>query len=109
MRKLFLIFCLLICRLSMYAYGTQYILTFEGSEPSEKKYFFSIDKPKDFDASKIQYALWKLLKDKGYTLTDSINADIVIKVMPIVSGFIVPKLCTIIPNYCASISISTFS
>ena len=80
MKKLFLFVLLLLCRISTFALENNYTITIEGAEPSGKKYYFAIDKPKDFDSSKIQYALWKMLKDKGYSLTDSVSADIIIQV-----------------------------
>ena len=60
-------------------------LTFEGAQPKEKKYYFDIKKPNNFDISKYQYMIWKTLKDNGYELTDATNANIAITVnyMPI--------------------------
>ena len=59
----------------------QYVyVVFEGYQPKDKKYYFDIKKPDNFDVSKYQYMIWKTLKDNGYELTDSANADIVVKV-----------------------------
>lgn len=51
----------------------------EGVEPDSKKYCFSINKPDEYDASKYQFMMWKVLKNRGYELVPASEADIVIQ------------------------------
>lgn len=52
----------------------------QGAEPAEKNYYFKVYRTPNFDVSEYQYALWKILKEHGYSMTDSINADIIVEV-----------------------------
>ena len=87
MKKIIAFFILLIATLSSAAQNIdlsssvqEIDLVFEGVQPKEKKYFFEIKKPENLDISKYQYMIWKTLKDNGYELTDSVNANIAIRV-----------------------------
>ena len=80
MNRIIVFLFFLIITLSSSAQTRYYWLVFEGVQPHEKKYYFEIKKPENFDVSKYQYMIWKTLKDNGYELTDSVNANIAIKV-----------------------------
>ena len=87
MKKLITFFILLIATLSSAAQNIDLAssaqeidLVFEGVQPKEKKYYFEIKKPENLDISKYQYMIWNTLKDNGYELTDSVNANIAIRV-----------------------------
>ena len=80
MNRIIVFLFFLIITLSSSAQEQEIDFVFEGVQPQEKKYYFEIKKPENFDVSKYQYMIWKTLKDNGYELTDSVNANIAIKV-----------------------------
>lgn len=72
---------LIIVFLGMTCYAQKpYQYHVEGADPEGKNYYFRVNKTANIDIYEYQYALWKVLKAHGYTLTDSINADCVIEV-----------------------------
>ena len=65
--------------LNMYPAVRSCNFTVEGSDPTDKKYCFEITKPEGFDACEYQYMMWKILKDRGYTMVPQSEAAVVIK------------------------------
>ncbi len=52
----------------------------QGADPDVKTYYFKVHRAPNLDISEYQYALWKILKEHGYSLTDSLTAEIIIEV-----------------------------
>lgn len=65
-----------------YSFADDAVIYFDmkGSEPQSKNYCFNVHQDDNMNINEVQYALWKVLKDHGYTLVDSLNADIIIDV-----------------------------
>lgn len=77
---LFTLIISMCCFLHSLADDVHISFEMKGSEPSSKNYCFNIHYDKDMNINELQYSLWKVLKDHGYTLVDSISADLVIDV-----------------------------
>lgn len=80
LRKGFFLIVLLTSFLNCVADDFAIAFEMKGSEPSNKNYCFNIHSDSNMNINEVQYSLWKILKDHGYTLVDSINADIIIEV-----------------------------
>lgn len=79
-RILLTLFLSICCFLHSLADDVHISFEMKGSEPSSKNYCFNIHYDKDMNINELQYSLWKVLKDHGYTLVDSIAADLIIDV-----------------------------